>query len=450
MSEPRLLIAGTNSGCGKTTVALALIAIYKNYFPDIVAYKCGFDYIDAGFQRSVEKVDTYNLDSWYLGSNQLQYHFLKTCSPSISIIEGISGLFDGIGTAGEGSTFQISEKIKSPVILVINCRGISASIRAIIRGFKQMSGDKIKGVILNKVSVSYYPYLKSFCEMEGVLCFGFIPFDERLKLGSWNTDLMTIKESADLPENIELLISYAKKYVDLKSVFSVACAAEDLNEPAYSPIEIENNQSLRLAVASDEAFCFTYQENMEMFQENNIEIVPFSPVHDMVLPPDISGLYLPGGYQELHLKELSENNNMKRRIKGAILEGMPTFAECGGFLYLHEFLEGYPMVDIIHGSAEKHETLQRFGYGTLVSNNDNLLLKKGEEIPIHEFHYYSSSFDGSDCYYIRKRDGKKYPAEHAKDNLFAGFPYLYFPAKPEMVQRFKKAMIQYKERQSDE
>lgn len=447
MRKPRILIAGTNSGCGKTTVTIAILGALKKYFPDIVAYKCGPDYIDPGFHRAVQNINSYNLDKWFLDEPHLINHFLKTSSNSISVIEGVMGLFDGIGIEGKGSTFEIARNIEAPIILVINARGMANSIRAVVKGFKEMCGEYLHGIILNKVSESFFPYLKTFCEMEGVPCLGFIPNDHAIEIGSRHLGLLTSLEVKNLKDKVDILQDYATKYIDIKKIIEIARQSKFIDDNNYvekSPAV--NTHKFRLAMAKDEAFCFTYQENLELMKQKGIEIVPFSPIRDISFPRNISGLYLPGGYPELYAEQLSNNVNLKRIIRGKILEGLPTVAECGGFLYLHEYLDGYPMLDVIPGSANKQNSLQRFGYGKLVSNTDNLLLQENESIPIHEFHYYSTSSYGDECIFRRESDGKEFPAEHAGKNLFAGFPHLYLPSKPIIVDRFIQAMMHYKDK----
>jgi cobyrinic acid a,c-diamide synthase len=196
----------------------------------------------------------------------------------------------------------------------------------------------------------------------------------------------------------------------------------------------------RLAVARDEAFCFVYEETLALFTALGCEPVFFSPLRDRALPEGIAGLYLPGGYPELYAASLSENASMRRAVRDAVNEGLPTIAECGGFLYLHETLDSLPMAGCIPAAAFRTEKLQRFGYVTLTAQRDNLLCPAGDSIRAHEFHYWESSSPGKDFIGRKPGNGAEYPCAHATATLYAGFPHLYLPATPAFAARFVEKM----------
>ncbi|MCD7859550.1 MAG: cobyrinate a,c-diamide synthase, partial [Firmicutes bacterium] len=195
---------------------------------------------------------------------------------------------------------------------------------------------------------------------------------------------------------------------------------------------------VKIAVAQDAAFCFTYAENLALLSSLGCEIVPFSPIADASLPAGISGLYLPGGYPELHAQALSRNEAMREDIRRSIARSLPTIAECGGFLYLHERLDGVPMAGVLPGSAYRTPKLQRFGYVTLTAKRDNLLCRAGQSIRAHEFHYWDSDSCGEDFTACKASNAKSYDCIHASSSLWAGFPHLYFPANPGFAASFVK------------
>jgi len=248
-------------------------------------------------------------------------------------------------------------------------------------------------------------------------------------------------EISGLKEKLDRLGALAEQYIDIESVLALAASAPafEAAPPALSPAA----PRVRIAVAKDEAFCFLYQENLELLGELGCELVFFSPMRCAGLPENIGGLYLPGGYPELHFEALSGNAAMRRAVKEAVEGGLPTIAECGGFLYLHDALDGFPMAGVIHAPAYKTEKLQRFGYVTLRATADNLLCAAGESIRAHEFHYYGSADNGSAFLATKASSGKRYACSHASATLYVGFPHLYFPANPAFAANFVKKAAQY-------
>lgn len=440
---PRLAIVGTHSGCGKTTVALALIGAYVKRGEAVTAFKCGPDYIDSTFHRKSQHISCYNLDSIFLSDAALVQHFTQHASPDLSLIEGVMGMFDGVGPEGKGSSFQIAQTLQAPLILVINGRGMSTSVRALIRGFLSYAENTIDGIIFTNISPMYYPMMKSYCEEEKIKCFGFIPKDDTIQFQSRHLGLIGITEVEEISQKLAKLTCLCEKYVDLDGLLTLAQNAEPLL-PSVKKQE-KAKHSVTLALASDDAFCFTYQENLELLEEKGVHLIPFSPLKDSSLPSHIDGLYLPGGYPELHKDALSNNTSLLKEIKERIEQGLPTLAECGGFLYLHSFVDHTQMVGLFPGCCTKSDHLQHFGYGTLTSLTDNVLFEKGERTTVHEFHYYQSTQEGESCIERKLRNGKENQCVIATDTLFAGFPHLYFPSQPSMVDRFIDHMKNYKE-----
>ena len=444
--QPRVLLTATGSGCGKTTITIALLKALKQRGLKVASFKCGPDYIDPMYHRETLGIPSYNLDPFFCDQEGLKTvlsNGMKDCD--IALLEGVMGYYDGIGTEGKASTWEVATQTDTPAILIVNAKGMSNSVGAVIKGFlSYQKNHQICGVIFNQCSKGMYPLLSTIAEKEGVVPLGYMPYKPELSLESRHLGLLTANEVKDLSEKIEALGELAEECLSLDGILGLAEKSGDIETPV-SPEE-RKNCNLRLAVAKDEAFCFLYQENLEVLEKAGCELIYFSPLFDVALPEDCHGLYLPGGYPELYLEKLSQNTEMRKNMKAAIQEGMPTIAECGGFLYLHENLEGNPMVGVISGNASKMEKLVRFGYGTMEGKTDSMLLKKGEQIRIHEFHYFDSEQNGNDMMITKASNGKVYECAYATSSLYAGYPHLYFPANPSVADHFVQAMKEYKEK----
>ncbi|MBR5731219.1 MAG: cobyrinate a,c-diamide synthase, partial [Firmicutes bacterium] len=432
----RILIAGTNSGCGKTTVSIALMKALKERGLDICAFKCGPDYIDPMFHRAVLGIPSYNLDPFFCTPEQLR-GVLSSHAREISVAEGVMGYYDGIGPQGDASTFTVAVATKTPVVLVVNVRGMYTSAGAIIKGFKDFKdGSGIKGVIFNGASPMTYPDLAKIAAEQGVKAYGFMPKVPEAEIGSRHLGLITAAEIEDLQERISALGRAAEEHLDIDGILELADTAPEISGAGPAQSVRKTGEGIPIAIARDEAFCFIYEENIECLKAAGFEPVWFSPLHDEKLPEGVRALYLPGGYPELYTKELSENDRMLHSVKNAISRGLPTFAECGGFMYLHEALDGVPMVGAVKGGCFKTPRLQRFGYVTLTAKEDSLFCQAGGSIRAHEFHYYDSDDSGS-TFRAEKPSGKRgWDCVVGNRNLYAGYPHLYLPAAPEFAEDF--------------
>ncbi|MEA4849686.1 MAG: cobyrinate a,c-diamide synthase [Clostridiaceae bacterium] len=434
----RLLIAGTNSGCGKTTVTVALLAALKARGLDISSFKCGPDYIDPMFHREIFGVDAHNLDLFFCGPEMLRRIFVSHAGGDFSIIEGVMGYYDGIGSRGEASTYQVARVTDTPVVLVIDARGMSVSSGALLEGFLHFRRDsRIRGVIFNGISQNLYPMLAEIAGNAGVTPYGFLPWRQELSIKSRYLGLVTAGEIEDIREKTSVLGTLAESYMDIEGLMALAKTAGSI-QAKLIPIW-QGTPLVRIAVSRDKAFCFLYRENIELLEGLGCGIIYFSPLKDIELPANIGGLYLCGGYPELYAEELSANTSMLRSIRERIKAGLPAIAECGGFMYLNEKLGEYPMTGVVPGRAFETSRLQRFGYITLTASEDNLLCKAGESIRAHEFHYWDSTDCGSG--FTAEKAGKdiSYPCVHTTESLYAGFPHLYFPANPAFAEAFVKA-----------
>ena len=435
----RVLIAGTNSGCGKTTVTCALLRALNNRGINLQSFKCGPDYIDPMFHREVIGVPARNLDPFFSLPEQLRCQ-LGGAAGRVSVLEGVMGYYDGIGPAGDCSTCHVAQATGTPVILTVNVRGMYTSAGALIRGFRDFRPESgVTGVIFNQASPMLYGDLCKIAEDAGVKPLGYLPRAEEAVIGSRHLGLITAAEIADLQQRLDRLGQLAEQYLDLDGILALAAEAPELPKPQpVAPIA----QGVRIAVARDEAFCFLYEENLQLLEGLGCELVFFSPLRDEHLPRNVQGLYLPGGYPELHLAELSRNS-IRNEIRNAIETGLPTVAECGGFLYLHDTLDGAEMAGVIHAAAFGTKKLQRFGYVTLTAERDNLLCRTGESIRAHEFHYYDSEDNGSGFTAAKPSGKRSWPCVHTTETLYAGFPHLYFPANPAFAKNYVRKAATY-------
>lgn len=442
----RVLIVGTGSGCGKTTVTCAVLQAFKNRGLDPGSAKCGPDYIDPMFHRSVIGAPSTNLDPFFFDENTLRFLLAKNgAGRELTVIEGVMGYYDGLGlTTVKASAYDVARITKTPVILVVNAKGASLSVLAQISGFLSFVPESlIGGAILNNCSEKVYSALAPEIEARlGIKPLGFMPRMAEAEIGSRHLGLVTAEEITDLKEKLSRLAAQAEKSIDLDSVLTLAQEAPEL---CYEPVTVEKREPVRLAVARDRAFCFYYEDSLDLLREMGARIVPFSPIGDEKLPEGIHGLYLGGGYPELYREKLSANISMRESIKAALQNGLPCVAECGGFMYLTEEIGGSPMAGFIPGGCSDNKRLTRFGYVTLTAEKDNMLCLKGESIPAHEFHHWDAEDPGA-SFRARKPDGREWACVHATETLYAGFPHIHFYANPEFAEGFCSAMLKEKRR----
>ena len=438
----RIIIGGTKSGCGKTTVVCAVLAALKKRGLNVSAFKCGPDYIDPMFHRKVIGVSSHNLDSFFCGRDTILELLNEYGSTSdISVIEGVMGFYDGTS----GSAHSLSEITETPAVIVIDCKGMSDSIGAVMSGFLSYRPNRIAGFIFDRLPEKLIPLAERLCDELGTEYFGCLPKCD-ITIESRHLGLVTADEIADIQLKLESLGELAKRYICLDKIIS-SC---DVPSPVYKPLDIPvfaGNPAV--AVARDSAFCFIYQENIELLEKMGCRIKYFSPLTDSEVPA-ADGLILSGGYPELYAKELSANKPMLESVKKCISGGMPTIAECGGFMYLHDELADksgamYSMAGVISGRAFPTERLQRFGYITLNANHDNVICGKGGNIRAHEFHYWDSTNCGSG-FTAEKRDGRTWDCCHVSDSLYAGFPHIYFYSDITAAENYVKKCIVYGER----
>ena len=329
---PRLVLAGTNSGCGKTTVTCAILQALVNRGCSVAAAKCGPDYIDPMFHSRIIGAKSSNLDPFFFDDNTLRYLLAENSRGcELAVIEGVMGYYDGLGlTSTRASTFELAQKTESPVILVVNARGAALSVLAAIQGFLQFRPESgIQGVILNGCTAMSYGALAAELERQyPVKACGYLPRLPDCALESRHLGLVTAQEVSDLKEKMQRLARAAEQTLDFDALMEIAKSAPSLS---FAPPELPKpGVPVRIGVARDMAFCFFYEDSLALLRRLGAELVDFSPLEDEALPENLQGLYLPGGYPELYAEALSQNEAMRESIRKAVTGGLPCIAECGG------------------------------------------------------------------------------------------------------------------------
>ena len=460
MSIGRILIAATGSGAGKTMITCGILDALRHRGLDVRAFKCGPDYIDPMFHRKVIGIPSYNLDLFFTGKEGTRDLLAKhTAGCDVAVIEGVMGYYDGWELSSDaGSAAALARATDTPTILVVPASGAGRSLLATIRGFLRFRlRSQIRGIILNRVSAGFYPRIKEQIEEElGIPVVGYLPALDDCALASRHLGLHQPSEIRDLKKKMARIRGAVEECVDLDAVLDIAegcgeLSLSDEGEGQQSHMSagepILPGRNLRIGVARDAAFTFFYEENLEMLRALGARPVFFSPIKDKALPKDLDGLLLVGGYPELHAKELSENTAMRKAIRDAIQKGLPTIAECGGFLYLHEKLtdlagKTWPMAGVIKAKAFPTKKLQRFGYAVL--DDGAAFGRLVKDVHVHEFHTYESEDPGRAMLATKANGEKSWRCFHSTDTLLAGFPHLYFPAAKGIVEAFLETCGEYR------
>ena len=444
----QFLLAAPRSGSGKTTMTCALLMALKRRGCAPCAFKSGPDYIDPMFHRAVLGVESRSLDLFFSAPETVHTLYAKgAAGHGAAVCEGAMGFYDGLGGVSDrASAWHLADTLGLPVLLVVEPKGQSLTLAAELKGLNSFrTPSHIAGILLNNCTARMHALLAPMLEKEtGLPVLGFLPKLPEAVIGSRHLGLYTAAEVENLQQKLALLADAAEEHIDWPRLLAL-CE----KEPPALPVQPETPPArVRIAVAQDEAFCFTYAETLEAFRDAGAEVVFFSPLRDTALPENIGGLYLPGGYPELHARELSENTSLLREIKQKIESGLPTAAECGGFLYLGQSLtdaegQSWPMVGVLPGEAKDAGRLVRFGYAALSADSDSMLFRAGESFPIHEFHHWDSTANGTALAAKKPVGGAAWRCGFVNEHFYAGFPHLYWAGTP-LPQRFAAAAENYR------
>lgn len=464
MKINRFMIAAPKSGSGKTMITCALLQLLKDSGKNVLSYKCGPDYIDPMFHKKVLGVPSKNLDTFFTDEKTTVQLFLdERADGDFAVLEGVMGLYDGLGGIYElGSSYHLAKVTQTPIILVVDAKGMGKSVLALIAGFLQYDTQHlIKGVLLNRMSKGYYDIIKTLIEKElSVKVVGYFPEQKDIGLSSRHLGLVMPDELSDIKKQLNEIADRLKKTIDMDLFMDIAEAADEIGDSESADKDkrqtLKNAETMRLqdqnntvniAVAMDEAFCFYYEDNLKLLEKCGAKLQYFSPLHDIELPDNCDALLLGGGYPELYAKELSENISMRKSIKTAFEAGLPTVAECGGFMYLHTYIHNqncvFDMAGALDGECHFKGKLVRFGYIELAEKHSNFL-PPNEKIKAHEFHYYDSTDNGADCIATKPATGRSYDCVISHDNYWLGFPHLYYPSNPHFAESLVRKAYEYR------
>jgi cobyrinic acid a,c-diamide synthase len=450
---PRLVIAGTQSGVGKTTITSGLLLALRQRGLNVQSYKVGPDYIDPGYHALASGRPCHNLDSWLMPQERLLSMFAATSQGmDIAVVEGVMGLFDG-GRGGVASTASLARLLQAPVVLVVNARSAGESVAAVVLGFKQYDPTiTLAGVILNQIgSDSHQAMVVEAVERIGVKVLGVIRRADNLKVPERHLGLLPVEENAaeTVLDSIHAAIA---GQLDMDALLRLAATAPELLIP--SAPALPTDRQVRIGVAKDEAFSFYYPESLRVLEEMGAELVPFSPLRDTALPA-VDGLLFGGGFPEMFLQQLADNQSMLDSIRAAAGQGMPIVAECGGYMYLCRHVKDfqgkqYRLVGLIAENCLMEQRLQTVGYVEATALVNSVLCQAGETLRGHEFHFSrmepaDSAQSSQPAFTITKnRTGLSAPGGFAGPNLVASYLHIHFAGNQAAARRFVEQCANYR------
>jgi len=451
-----LVIAGTASGCGKTTVATALVLLLAARGLRVQPFKCGPDYIDPGYLSRAAGRPCRNLDSWMLPVEVMREVLRHaTGNSDAAVIEGVMGLYDGRrgpdpGVTAEGSTAEVAKVFEAPVLLVIDAAKMSASAAAMVNGYRDFDPDvSIRGVIANNIgSPNHLLGVRQTIEARsGLPLVGYLPKNADLRLPERHLGLVPAVERADLDIYLERLRRQAAETFDLDAVTHIlnSSALRPPGGPASLFPDPTGDARVSIAVARDDAFDFYYQDNLDMLAARGARIVAVSPLHDPGLPPDVDGIYLGGGFPEVFAETLAANAAFREDLFARAQAGMPVYAECGGLLYLSQSITGFdgavhPMAGLIPAAAVMAKKRRRLGYAEAEATADSIILRRGETVRGHLFHWSDVDLPPENAAY-RLTDPAIEPEGFIggpRGNVLASYLHLHFGTRPTIADEFVK------------
>jgi cobyrinic acid a,c-diamide synthase len=467
-----VVIAGTHSGCGKTTITLGILAALKKENIDVQPFKAGPDFIDTGLHSLITGRTSRNLDLWMCGGDYVKECFDKhSADADISVIEGVMGMYDG-----NLSTADLAAALGLPVILVVDAYGMAESAGAIVKGFKEYgSGEAGKrgsakaekkdnknfcadfaGVIFNRVaSDGHYKRLKD--SVQDVPVLGYLPRSLDFKIPGRHLGLVVAEENPIDKKEIGKLADAILAHIDINSIVQKRGSVEERKRESVKAGKRGSSGALKIGIAYDKAFCFYYEDNLDLMKDAGAELVHFSPLSDSRVPDDVDALYIGGGYPELYAEKLSANNSMMDSIKKCAVDGMPVYSECGGFMYLTEGIydlenKFYPMAGVFPLKTKMTKTRSKLGYREATLTEDSILGNKDDVIRGHEFHYSEIAekrdsnealtsplprFPASPLYSVKDGTGSYIYNEGCRaENAFGSYIHIHFGSNPQIADNF--------------
>jgi cobyrinic acid a,c-diamide synthase len=454
MNYPRVMIAGVHSSVGKTTVSLGMMSALYRRGMRVQAFKVGPDYIDPGLHFYATGNKSHNLDCWMGSSEIVKTIFGRNAQVAdVSIVEGVMGFYDGARGEGiKGSSADIAMLLKIPVILVLNARGMAQSCVAMVKGFIEYHPEaNIQGVILNQATDFHKNWVKPNLEDElGIQVLGCLPKDKRISMPERHLGLLPADENNEITNNIQQMADLIEGCIDLDALLKIARSAVELLIESEKSIMLTK---VKIGVARDRAFSFYYQDSLDYLQDLGAELVFFSPLDDTCLPL-VDGLYIGGGFPEMFLNELSSNESMLKSMREANQNGMPIFAECGGFMYLCRQItdwdsKNWDGAGIIPAQIKMTRHLQALGYVQATTWQDSIVSLKGDTFRGHEFHYSTVEGINPDKSAFSLAGGRRLEKRndgYVEANVFASYVHLHLRSNSAVAENFLKTCTEYANR----
>jgi len=460
--RPCFLVAGTHSGVGKTTLSFTLMALLRQRGLKVQPFKIGPDFIDGGYHRLATGMPSINLDLWMMGWRGIEESFQHNSSVAdVSVIEGMGAIFDGKNGTVSGSSAEISKRLKTPVILVVDIWGMTVTTGAVLKGIVRFDRQvPLAGIILNRAgSFGHFEMVMRSLELglrKKVL--GYLLRSPALEIPERHLGLKTLEENKESSRILKAATQSASKTINVKKLIRILRIRKNTGTQPIAPKGVVNgiltkkNQGIRIGVAKDKAFCFYYDENLRMLEEAGARLVSFSPVKDKSLP-NVEGLYIGGGYPESFLRELSGNERLKREILKKIKQGMPVYAECGGLMYLSQSLAGfegkaYPMVSALPLKVKMDQRRLVIRYVKVKTALDTLLGPKGTSARGQEFHQSRivvGRYKKSPVFHVVTSMDEKGREGFKVFNLLASYIHLHFKSNPTIPPYFVQQCRKYAE-----
>ncbi len=453
MNVPCLCIAGTHSGCGKTTVSLGIMSAFVNRGLAVQAFKVGPDFIDPGHHRRITGRDSHNLDGWMMSRETNHGVFGRySRNADVVVVEGVMGLFDGFSGRDEtGSTAQMAKWLGLPTVIVIDAQAMARSAAAVTLGFSSFDKDlPLRGVVFNNVGSKVHRdiIVEAMQDFPQIHVLGYLPREADLEIPSRHLGLVTDEDFRADAQRIERLGRWIENNLDLDSLIKTLDGKSKYKNVSSAFPEPD----VRIGIAKDEAFCFYYPENLRLIRMAGAELIPFSPLRSEHLPEDLSGLLIGGGYPELHCGVLSKNTGLMAEIRDFGLAGKPVYAECGGFMYLmNEICDFggtvYPMVGIFTMSAQMEEGRRALGYREIITESESMLGPVSTTVRGHEFHYsrIKDEVAMSDrIFSIRDRKGiVKSKEGYRRERVIGSYVHLHWGSNPKVAEFFVEYCRRY-------